>query len=177
MPEIVTGWMSDVEKAWLAEQAHGRKAIAEIGCWMGVTTCVLADATEGTVYAVDTFLGSAEHRELLAGKSEGFLYFRFKEHTAGRTNIIPCYMASTAAVEMLHGNIRLDMVFIDAAHDYESVKADIIAWRKVLAPGGLLCGHDYDAGRAGVVRAVSELVLNIGRGPGSIWYEASCLAA
>ena len=46
-----------------------------------------------------------------------------------------------------------DWVFLDAAHDYESIKADIAAW-------GLLCtvlgGHDFCAGWPGVMRAVTE---------------------
>ena len=173
MSEIVTGWMSDLEKEWLAEQAKSRSAIAEVGCWMGVTTCVLANATAGIVYAVDTFLGSSEHVPLLAGKPENFLFQKFMEHTAGQNNIVPYRGESVWAAEMMWTeHVRIDMVFIDAAHDYANVKADILAWRKLLVLGGLLCGHDYDAGREGVVRAVNELVPNIGRGPGSIWYSA-----
>lgn len=36
-----------------------------------------------------------------------------------------------------------DLVFIDAAHDYESVRADLAAWRGKVKPGGWLGGHDY----------------------------------
>jgi predicted O-methyltransferase YrrM len=38
----------------------------------------------------------------------------------------------------------LDLVFIDAAHDYPSVRADIDAWRPKVRAGGVLSGHDYD---------------------------------
>jgi predicted O-methyltransferase YrrM len=37
----------------------------------------------------------------------------------------------------------LDFVFIDAAHDYESVKKDIIAWFPKIKEGGTIAGHDY----------------------------------
>jgi predicted O-methyltransferase YrrM len=37
----------------------------------------------------------------------------------------------------------LDFVFIDAAHDYESVKKDINAWYPKVKKGGVISGHDY----------------------------------
>jgi hypothetical protein len=41
------------------------------------------------------------------------------------------------------GDHSLDFVFIDASHEYEDVKADIIAWIPKIKPGGVLAGHDY----------------------------------
>jgi hypothetical protein len=37
----------------------------------------------------------------------------------------------------------LDFAYIDARHDYESVKEDIAAWCAKVRPGGILAGHDY----------------------------------
>jgi hypothetical protein len=36
-----------------------------------------------------------------------------------------------------------DFVYIDARHDYESVKEDLAAWCAKVRPGGILAGHDY----------------------------------
>lgn len=50
----------------------------------------------------------------------------------------------------------LDFAYIDACHDYESVKEDLRgAWAK-LKKGGLLGGHDFCANFIGVTRAVLE---------------------
>jgi hypothetical protein len=40
----------------------------------------------------------------------------------------------------------LDFVYLDAAHDYASVTADLVSWRPKVRPGGLLCGDDYADG-------------------------------
>jgi len=37
----------------------------------------------------------------------------------------------------------LDMVYIDAAHDYDSVIADLNAWYPKVKFGGFISGHDY----------------------------------
>ena len=38
---------------------------------------------------------------------------------------------------------EIDFVFIDAAHDYESVKKDILAWLPKVKKTGIIAGHDY----------------------------------
>lgn len=58
-----------------------------------------------------------------------------------RAKIIP--ISSPEAVE-LFDDTELDFCFIDAAHDYESVKADIIAWLPKVKPSGWLILHDFD---------------------------------
>lgn len=55
----------------------------------------------------------------------------------------------------------LDFVYIDAAHDLESVREDIAAWYPRVRPGGILAGHDYLDGplggmTCGVKSAVDE---------------------
>lgn len=47
-------------------------------------------------------------------------------------------------------------VYIDGAHAYDAVRADIAVWWDVLIPGGILSGHDFDQEHADVMRAVTE---------------------
>ena len=57
----------------------------------------------------------------------------------------------------------VDFVYIDANHRYKYVREDIALWWSVLAPGGMLSGHDYvDAKGCGVITAVDEFVAREG---------------
>lgn len=53
-------------------------------------------------------------------------------------------------------NGSLDFVFIDAEHDYESVRDDISAWLPRVRPGGIIAGHDYDPYFKGLIDAVND---------------------
>lgn len=59
----------------------------------------------------------------------------------------------------------LDFVYIDARHDYDSIKEDIRLWEPKVKQGGIIAGHDYIDGRRiikghitqfGVKKAVDE---------------------
>jgi predicted O-methyltransferase YrrM len=57
-----------------------------------------------------------------------------------------------------------DFIYIDAAHDYRSVKEDLEAWWPKLKTGGIFSGHDYFEDKrvwrgeeVGVYKAVNEL--------------------
>ena len=37
----------------------------------------------------------------------------------------------------------IDLVFIDASHDYDSIKSDVESWIGKIKSGGIISGHDY----------------------------------
>jgi predicted O-methyltransferase YrrM len=165
------GWMIESELKWLAQQAAGRKQIAEIGAWKGRSTRALADNTTGIVYVIDTWLGSEEHQQELATHPPDWLLSEFRRNTADLQNIRIFRGTSVEAASTLK-TLRFDMIFLDAAHDYENVKADILAWWPLLAPGGILSGHDYGDGchGVGVKKAVNELIPDVQIGQNEIWF-------
>lgn len=50
----------------------------------------------------------------------------------------------------------LGLVYLDAGHDFNSVKADLMAYFPKLVPGGIMAGHDYLNDGYGVRKAVTE---------------------
>jgi len=165
--------MAEDELEWLAQQASTHKRIAEIGSWKGRSTRAMADnLSDGAVIvAVDTWVGSDEdaHHAELNVQLNGWLFDEFKRSMNGLSpfKVQPFQMTSIEAAHLLK-DARFDMIFIDAAHDYENVKADISAWKPLLAEGGLLCGHDYGTW-PGVTQAVDETVGSVRLAAFTIW--------
>ena len=70
---------------------------------------------------------------------------------------------STEALDTF-GEDTLDWVYIDAAHDYASVAADLAAAARAVRAGGIIAGHDYirwvgPTVRYGVMEAVNEFAM------------------
>ena len=172
----VEGWLTEPESAYLASVASRSVVAIEVGSWMGRSTCAIAANIQGYVWAVDTWRGSAEHVVGLAGKPNGWLYERFLANTKGLP-VLPLMLPSLEAAALLRRcGAQADMIFIDANHTYDSVKADIQAWMPLLVDGGIICGHDYDPPNwMGIKRAVDECVPKFRIVPGTtIWSTEGC---
>lgn len=172
----VDGWMTGEELNYLAEMASASRLVCEVGSWMGRSTCAIAANIQGAVWAVDTWRGSAEHVSTLANKPSGWLYERFLTNTKGLP-AIPIMLPSLEAAALLQRcGVKADMIFIDANHTYDSVKADIQAWMPLLVEGGIICGHDYDPPNwMGIKRAVDECMPKFRIVPGTtIWSTEGC---
>lgn len=166
-----------VETALLEPGA--REQIVEVGCWLGRSTSYIArlcHARGATLTCVDTWAGSSDrfdaaYREQLAGRD---IEAEFRAHLTalGVTPQIRREPSLTTAQSFLPGSV--DLVFLDASHDYAAVAADLAAWRPTLRPKGVLAGHDFGERHPGVVAAVEatarELGCKIERGPGSLWW-------
>lgn len=158
------------ELTWLAEQAATHKAIVEIGAWKGCSTRALADNTTGQITAVDTFLGTPSEDEMrreLEKHEPGWLEAIFRKNIADLTNVRVMAMSSSSAAWALRAE-RFDMIFIDADHNYEAVKSDILAWMPKLVSGGIIAGHDRTW--TGVKQSIDELVPHHRVATGAIWY-------
>ncbi len=54
----------------------------------------------------------------------------------------------------MHTGAGIDLLYIDAAHDYESVTADLAAWEPYMKPDGLMIFDD--ANFPGVAHAMAD---------------------
>lgn len=132
----IEGWMTPPEIVWLAEQADTHRLIVEVGSYKGRSTRALADNTDGLVIAVDDFIGPRE----IEVANRDLIYQTFLHNMEGLTNVVVIKANHRSLPEP---EFTPDFVFIDGAHEYEAVKADIQYWLPRIAKGGLIAGHDY----------------------------------
>ncbi len=154
----IWGWMSPAELRWLGEQAARMDSVVEIGCLHGRSAFALLTACPGPVYCIDPWNDEADASyPSFMGNCGHFPNLRaVRARSLGAIGDILVKRGAEAGVT---GAPPVDMVFIDGAHAYESVLADICAWLPHTT--ALICGHDYSKddqpGYPGVAQAVDEV--------------------
>ena len=144
----------------VVESAGNEFHFVEVGSWKGRSSVFMAveiiNSGKNIKFdCVDTWEGSVEHLDYDEIK-EKKLYDIFLNNIESVKHVInPVKMSSLEAVN-LYGDKTLDFIFIDASHEYEDVKRDIIAWLPKLKIGGVLAGHDYGVFND-VTRAANEI--------------------
>lgn len=147
----------------------------EVGAWKGASTAAMAveiiNSGKNIKFdVVDTWLGdgTGAHSEDPA-VIENRLYEEFLKNMSPVIDYInPVRMTSIEAAALYEDN-SLDFVSIDAAHDYENVKNDILAWLPKVKPGGILAGDDYPY--PGVTQATNELLPGFQHSTAAWWWN------
>ena len=158
----VDGWLSNREGPLLytlAKNCRGRGAIVEIGSWKGKSTIWLGNGSKAgnknMIFAIDPHTGSSEHKELYNNVST-FEEFKKNIENAGVADAItPIVRTSEDAVKEFAAPVEL--IFIDGAHEYESVKLDFELWFPKVIEGGIMAFHDT-VGFEGPQKVVEEYV-------------------
>jgi predicted O-methyltransferase YrrM len=150
------------ERACMANHAKGRKRIAEIGVWEGVTTRQLREvlADDGVYFAIDPY-------------PVGRLGFSTQQIIAHRT-VNPVrrgrvvWLRETGVASAKNQSVTekpIDFLFIDGDHSYDGLRGDWEAWRSLIAVGGIVALHDSRStpsrmiDDAGSVRFTNEVIL------------------
>lgn len=111
----------------------------EVGVQNGLFSVCILKKWQGTLKCVDIWDDEEVYKKAKENLGE--------ERMIRKTSV-------EAAKEFADGS--LDFVYIDAAHDYESVKEDLEAWYPKVRAGGVVSGHDYVAHQDfGVIEAVN----------------------
>jgi len=179
----LAGWMREDELAWLWQEAAlipPGETWVEVGTWKGrsFAATVLGAAEGSCVVAVDTWLGSPNelgttHREALAGGDGVFQAFLqvFRRLLGLRPDVDIGFVRtySTAAACYWPRAKTVETVFIDGAHDTESVRKDFEAWLPLLKPGGRLIGHDREHPSVQAAIRTSGRFAGIATRPGLLW--------
>ena len=143
---------------------RGPGDICEIGSWKGRTTVImglaLRDAGQDRcrIYAVDHHEGGVEVAERYPEEGSSLQVFRANLARAGIADRVEeLVMFSREAAPLLRERgVELRMLFIDGAHDEESVREDIRRFVPLVGAGGIVALHDceaVDAEHPGVWRA------------------------
>ncbi len=162
----IEGWLSIEEGrrlAFLASTVPASLAIVELGSWKGRSTAWLASGSKlghgARVYAVDHWVGSPEILHLYLWDPEATTFPEFKRNMEwlGLDSVVTPITGETVEVAKTWDK-DIGLLFIDAAHAYESVKADFLAWSPFVVRGGWVVFHD--AGAPGPARVIAEHVTN-----------------
>jgi hypothetical protein len=149
----------------VAKRIKDGDTVAEIGVWLGRSIIYLAQLLKRQgkrvkLFAVDTFRGEKDepaHTPVVA-RNGGSIRKAFEENIArcGVADMIEIIQGDSAESAAKVSDDSLAFCFIDAAHDYESVKRDLSAWKSKVKTGGVFAGHD--AQHEPVMKAVREII-------------------
>lgn len=164
--ESIPGWFdfADVYAAFVSTSPSPAKFV-EVGAWYGKSTAFMAveiinSKKEIQFHVVDHWRGSLEHQEGEfaedAGITEqGDIFPKFCEYLAPVLSRINPIQRPSVEASALFEDQSLDLVFLDAGHEYASIRADIEAWYPKVRSRGIIAGHDFTPSWPGVIRAVT----------------------
>lgn len=163
----IQGWFGcrELYRAMVMEFKDGAHFV-EIGAWKGQSAAFLAveiiNSNKKIQFdIVDTWKGAEEHIDpnnpsfepILLEK--GTIYHIFKKNMEPVWNYINPIISDSVEASKNYEDGSLDFIYVDGAHDYESVSTDIRHWHPKLKPKGIIAGDDF-GGWEGVSRSVEE---------------------
>lgn len=157
----IGGWFSETTAGALEAliKLYKVSQVIEIGSFQGRSAVFFASHVLETV-CIDPFVAWKEGVEDGAVPEGEDFFDKFeaniKEARSHGAHLSAIRALRKTSEEAFYENpdLQADLIYIDGAHDYESVKKDIWMWKGRARK--ILCGDDYDEHWEGVVRAVDE---------------------
>lgn len=158
---------------WLYEEVLTKNPaarIVEVGVALGHSIAYLEETRRalrgprgpGYTFAIDPWGGYARNGEQQEALKEGepgdFTLFieSMLKHSPAALESASVIRATSAEASGMFRPRSLDLVLIDGAHDYDSVREDIMSWLDLVKTGGIISGDDFDPKYPGVEKAVRE---------------------
>jgi predicted O-methyltransferase YrrM len=144
-PAATPGWFHHGPTILELVERHKPKVCVELGTWLGASAIPVARSVArwgGTLTCVDTWAGDLSGAPdippapwMLVACARNIL----SAGVGANVRLIPARTLEAAAA----WTEPIDYLYIDAAHDYDSVRVDLHAWVPKVKPGGLILGDDY----------------------------------
>ena len=137
-----------------------RRRALEIGSYMGESArMMMASGIFDELHIIDPWIGDEEANTAFDETWDSVKH-KCKQNISQFGDKIFIYEGFSHEVYGQFIDNSFDFVYIDAAHDYESVKKDIILYNRKLKHGGIMAGNDYyntSGHHKGVGKAVDEI--------------------
>ncbi|MBM5816107.1 MAG: class I SAM-dependent methyltransferase [Cyanobacteria bacterium K_Offshore_surface_m2_239] len=159
------------ERRVLFKLATNKSQIVEIGSYQGASACCFAAAPNPSlksIYCIDTWTNEG----MTEGPRDTWMQFR-KNTIRYSSKIIPLRGWSVdVADQLLLYTTKIDLLFIDGAHDFMSVKADWDHFKGFLDIGSIVIFHDIgwaEGVKSVITREVDNCTDNHGSLPNMWW--------
>jgi len=165
--------ITDVELrhlAWMGAQIPVGGDYVEIGSHRGKSICAVGCGVRETgrhgqvrLFGVDLWTkGTARSAKFAHYYSqETWQIFNDQVARMGLQDVVRPVMSESVEASKRRSR-PIHLLFIDAGHDYKSVKADFTAWAPFIPVGGRIAFHDFGTRFKGVDRVVNEMVIASG---------------
>jgi SAM-dependent methyltransferase len=149
----IGGWFNEDDGmaffTHLTKDAPKTGSFVEIGSWMGRSTAFIATAAilrKQPMVAIDHFVGSEEHDNLMPGlNGTTWPQYEFNMKNLGLFDYINTLkMKAEEALPIVTEKFApIAFLFVDGAHDFDSVTRNINQYGPLVMPGGCILFHDH----------------------------------
>lgn len=155
----------------MVDKFNDNSHFVEVGTWKGMSACYMAveiinsgknikfDCVD-TWEFVDSSLEIRQEQFNIGENQVNNLFQIFQSNIEPVKDRIGIVKSLSWDGAKNYEDNSIDFVFIDAAHDYESVTKDLNAWYPKLKKDGIIAGHDY-VPTCGVYSAVNDFFKGI----------------
>ena len=133
--------------SYVIDKLPNDSKMVEIGSWMGksISYFVMESLIKNKKIdctCVDIWEPYDEIKNHTVFETVG-AFEQFLKNTKKIQNYITPIKGNSVEVSNKFKDKSFDFIFIDAAHDYDSVYKDLVSWYPKLKDGGIISGHDY----------------------------------